>query len=291
LSNALTTLKINYQLCDSSYAGGAMPIEFDTAHLTVKLRSKEHSMADVGLVVEAMENMVIASVWGAMLDVEPQDETVVKAKSILMESIGRNKAGARFFPGFYDGRLFRSQASVSESNDQREFDTHELDGFDPYDPLDAGVQIGMDSWFRRTIYSRDLDLYRQLFSFGRVQRLEHHSPLLIELAVVFGLGVIVPVALVYGLMTAIHRARRSAAEADIRETEADLKKEELKQQRQKTKIIADIADGVHELSVRHQLEIPKEVLVQTAQLGAPSVADLGSSPLIGEVSIGLSAGK
>ncbi len=261
-----------------------MPIDFDTAHLSIRLRSTEHSIADVAFITEAIDNMVIASVWSAMLEAEPKDEAVARAKAIIVESIDRPKAAGRFYPRFFEGRLFRVPLSRRESIDL------DLLDFDPYDPLDAGVQIGMSSWLRRTIYSRDFELYRQLFSFGRVRRLEHHSPLLIELAVVLGVGVTIPGVLVYGLMTAVHRARRSAAEAEIREIEADLKKEELKQQRQKTRMVEDIADGVHELSARRQLEIPKEVLVLTAQLGAPSVADLGSSPLIGELSIGLSAG-
>jgi hypothetical protein len=48
--------------------------------------------------------------------------------------------------------------------------------------------------------------------------------------------------LVYGLMRAVHRARREEAEAGIRETEGELKQEELRQQRLRTQIMEDIAE-------------------------------------------------
>src|SRR5713226_5444116 len=106
---------------------------FDTATLSVQLRSKEHSMADVSFVVESMENLTIAALCGAMGDPEPRNDVVAKARSLLMEASGSDKAGGRFYPGFREGgfigfsdRDFLNRKKVAPS---RGIDYD----FDPYD--------------------------------------------------------------------------------------------------------------------------------------------------------------
>jgi hypothetical protein len=51
---------------------------FDTATLSVQLRSRDHSMADVSFVVESMENLTIATLCGAMRDPEPRNNVVLE---------------------------------------------------------------------------------------------------------------------------------------------------------------------------------------------------------------------
>lgn len=70
--------------------------------------------------------------------------------------------------------------------------------------------------------------------------------------------------------------------------EAQIKHEELKQQRLKTQVIEAIAEGVREAGFPK--EVPEQVVAAVVSMGATAVSDLISSPLIGEVKIGLSAG-
>jgi H+/gluconate symporter-like permease len=135
-------------------------------------------------------------------------------------------------------------------------------------------------------------LYSRLFSFAQVRRLEHHSPLLLETVAVIGVAVALPAILLYGCMWAVYYARRADAEIRIRETEAELKQEELKQSRLRSQVQEDMANAIRIAGFSPEpLRISEAALAETARVITPTVSELGKSPLIGSVTIGLSKGK
>ncbi|MFN2530681.1 MAG: hypothetical protein ABR555_05240 [Pyrinomonadaceae bacterium] len=250
-----------------------MPDEQQIATLRVELSSPQHSMSDVALVVEDLDSLVTGSLWGAVLRPERDSETLMRARAILEKSASGSKAGSRFHPDF------------------RKWPYEEpYDGFDPFDPLDAGLQFGMNSWFRRAIFQTNPGLYNELCSFAEVRRLEHHSPLIIELGIVVSL-LSTPVVLAWGLMTAAARARRMEAEADIREAEAESKREEAKQRRLQTRMMEAVTEAVEKQAAAGKLEVPKEAITKAVQVASPGVADLGENSLIKEVTFGISTGN
>lgn len=263
-----------------------MPTEFDNAFLELQLKSDKDSMDDLAFVAEDLHNLLIASLWATMLHPALDDESIINARLILQEDLRRPKAADRFYPGFGPNLFVTRTGPFAPIEIENEFSR----SFNPYDPLDAALQIGMDSWFRRTIFRANPELLKRLFSFAYLGMLEHRSPLLIELVVVFGTGLTIPAVLVYGLMKAVDRASREAAEAEIRRTEAELKREELKQQKLRSQILEELTKAVHDLGVRNQIEVPREVLIEAARIASPSVADLSQNPLIGQITVGLSAG-
>jgi len=253
-----------------------------SAHLGVQLKHEEHSMADVAMVVESLYNLVVAGLWASMLHPRINDQALIRARQILQADLQRPKTADRFYPGFGE-ELLRFE-NVRSSSLESEFGRR----FDPYDPLDSGLQIGVSSWFRRVISRNDPQLEKDLFSFAYVNKVRHQSPLLIEMAVVIGIGTTLPALLVYSLMKAISRGERQKAEAEIRLTEVQLKREELNQQKLRTRILEQMADAINEMGARNQLEIPREVLLEAARIASPSVADLEDSPLIGQITLGIS---
>jgi hypothetical protein len=163
---------------------------------------------------------------------------------------------------------------------------------DPFDPLDVGVQTGLNTMLRRILLDNDRERYEQLFAFAEVRRLEHHSPLLLETAAIIGGAIALPPVLLYGCMKAVYFGRRSEAETGMREVELETKKEELRQSQIRTQIQQHLAAAILETKfTTGPINVPDTVMAETARIAATTVADLGSSPLIGSVTLGLSKGK
>ena len=255
-----------------------MPDDEQIATLRVELSSVEHSMADVALIVEDLDSLIVGALWGAMTRPQGENDVLSRGRSILERSAAEGKAAARFHPRFW-------QITFDEI-DYREPEG----GFDPFNPLDAGMQFGINSWFRRALFQSDPKLYRELCSFADVSRLEHHSPLLIELSIAVAV-LSAPVVLAYGLMTAAARARRLEAEANIREQEAESKKEEVKQRALQTRMMQAVTEAVEKQAAEGKLIVPKEAITKAVQVASPGVADLGENTLIKEVTFGISAGN
>ena len=89
-----------------------------------------------------------------------------------------------------------------------------------------------------------------------------------------------------GLLSSASRLRRLSAEAVIREKEALIKEQELRQLEIKT----DVMDLVRrEIQVRvrdRQLQIPENAIVSLSTVTSAAITDLGTTPLIGDITIG-----
>lgn len=257
-----------------------MPEQTDIAYLRIELGSTEHSVADVSMIVEDLEGLITAAIWGSMLEREMRDGPLRRARQVLENSMSESKARARFYPGF----TIHGTDGISLLNNEINR------GFNPYNPLDAGLQIGLDAWFRRSIFKESPELFNELFSFASVRKLEHHSPLIVETVIVIGV-LSTPVVLAYSLMKAASKARRDEAEARIREIEAEQKEEELKQMRLRTRMMKSITESIEELKAKDKLKIPNEAITKAVQVASPAIADLGENPLIKEVTFGVTAGN
>lgn len=270
-----------------------MPIEFDRATLRVLLASQSHSSADLAFLTETLENLVSSAIWAVLLEPDLEEPALYAVRRLLSSDLERGKAGRRFFPDFRsileNPRVFPfNQALETDSPDDR-FDYSDQE-FRIDNAVDKGVLSGVNSWLRRTIYSQDRDLYCKAINIARIDRLEHHSPLVLETSVLIAAGVAAPALIAYGLFRAVAGWRRQLAEASIREAEAKEKEEVVKQRRIQTEILQELRDAVREQNRRGELKIPDSVLANAAQIASPSVADLGSSSLINEIQVGLTTG-
>jgi hypothetical protein len=243
-----------------------------TATLGVTLSGAEHRSGDLSLIAESLDGLVSAAVWSFLL--EPTTEDLEYARHLITEAMQSPKGSIRFFPRFGDVGSIGSLVNGEY--------------FDPFDPFDASIIVGMNSWLRRTLQEQDPALYHRLFGFAKISKAEHRSPLFLELAVALGIALVGPPLLVYGMVKAIQGLRRSAAETQIRETELEIVKEQLAQQRQRTRVVRHLADAIAETPLTQH--VSPSVLQAMIGMSSPAVADLGTSSLIGEVKVGLSTG-
>lgn len=194
-----------------------------------------------------------------------------------------HKAGVRFFPTF-GGTFVQKERRRSDAIRT----VQDIDDFDPFDPLDIGVTFGLNTWMRKVIQNADIELYYRLFSFGDIARLEHKSPLVIELLVCLGTVTLTPIILTYGIMRAVARCKRLELDNELRETEVQLKREELRQRRIQTEILDELKSAVKHRIANANINIPEGVLVAATTISSPAVAELSTNPLIGSVTLGLS---
>lgn len=267
-------------------------MEFDHASLTIVLANAEHSSADVALLVEDIQALITASLWASFSSPDLSDETLLKAKRILLEGLESAKAGVRFYPSFRQILNVPGLIPFGQNGDELVSQTGggDLD-FRSDDALDVGTLVGVNSWMRRQVLAHDIELYRKVFGFATIDRLEHHSPLVIEVGIALTSAVAVPILLTYGLLRAVAKAKRANAEAEIRQAEADDRKEIVKQRKVQTEIISEVRDAIKsERSRNEDFHVPDEVLVNAAKIAEPVVAELGSSSLIEKVTFGASFG-
>lgn len=261
--------------------------KFDKARLGIVLRGNEHSSSDVSLLTEDIDMLASAAAFAAMSDPESGDKWILRGREILSKAADRSISARRFFPEFAPnlrngvlsilGQLLNSSAGDSLEQDV-------------IDPMDIGVLVGVNSWIRREILVNDRQAYAKIFGFAQIERIQHSSPLVVEVAVALSAAA-VPGVVLYGLMRAVAGLRRQAAEAEIRELEVLEKKEILKQRRIQTAILHELHDALHETRQRDpDFHVPESVLAAAAQISSPAVSDLGSSSLIGNVTFGMSAG-
>jgi hypothetical protein len=244
-------------------------------------------MSDVQFITEALDGLVAAGVWGQVLQREPKDDAVKLAQSIIQEELTKPHARNRFFGGFSSWNAFEERFTAFDPSPEQQLFVD-----NPVDPIDAGMRSGLNSFLRRAIFDRDHDLYTHLFGFVGIGRAERRSPLLLELSIVLSTVIAVPAAIVIGaafaaasIRSLIAGARKAESEAAIRESEAAIRKEELAHKKLQSRILISIAAAAEQLGHK---DIPKEAIVAAAKISATPVADLGSSPLIESLTIGVS---
>ena len=209
-------------------------------------------------------------------------DDISHARAILTRAMRSEKAAARFFPEFgthflkRPGRGNYSILTVADIGD-----------FDPFDPFDMAVAFGLNCWLRKVIREGNSGLYDRLFSFANVARLEHKSPLVVELLISIAAVTLTPIILTYGIMRAVARCKRLELDNELREAEVGLKREELKQRRIQTEILQELKTTVNDRISNQNLDIPDGVLVAATTISSPAVAELSTSPLIGSVTLGL----
>jgi hypothetical protein len=268
---------INVGLLSDPEIRGRLP---DSASLTITLATPEHTVTDVAWLVGAIDNLVMAGIWGALAQPEPSDETLQWAGEVLTREVSEStKAPGRFFPRFFLGPRERGFAWTPPN-------------YNSFDSLDVGMQSGMNVFLRRALDDDNHERYERLFSFARVRRLEQHSPTLFEILAILGTAPALPAVLVYGCMKAVSMAQRDEFETGIRGTELELKQEELKQAKMRTEAQRHITDAIINTPFSNTpREVPETVIAETARIAATTVADLSSSPLVGSISFGLTRGK
>lgn len=261
------------------------------AFLRIELKSEYHSLSEITSLVQVLDNLLMASVLGAMNDSNLKDENLLKARYILHGAIKQNqKSDERFNPYFknYFEPFLLPERIYLENNYRVNEENNELDSSNP---MDLGMQLGINAWARKEIYLHDRTLYNNLFTFAEVKKLEHNSPLLIEISVVLGAAIVVPAVLLYGMFRAVQILRKKDLENDIRQNEVNQKQVQLTQSERRTEIITIIRDVLKEKMSNNEVIIPDSVLAEAAKIADVSIAELKGDPLINQLSVGINIGN
>ncbi len=263
-----------------------MPIDYDRAYLRVNLRSEQHSVAEVSALLQVIDNLVSAPVWAGILDPEfsVRDEAFARVKEIVASSASRQKATGRFYPRFFLDFGYGDPDQVLRDG---EFGLLEQIAGSS-DPLDLGVQFGLNYWLKSEIRKVDDGLYESLFGQSRVSRLEHSSPLLLEVCLMLGASAGSVVLLTYGLLRATAAFSRRQAENRIRHAEADSKEQEALQRELQTEIVAQVRDAIREQREEGRFVVPDAAIAAAVNIASPSIAELSGSPIIKDITFGAS---
>lgn len=249
------------------------------ATLTIQLDGNEHSSASVAVLVQAVDGLASAAVWASLLYADEGLSPEFHWAREQIADLRRDKASGRFYPQFVRPARPRNRWFPSAVNVLRDFDAD--------DPLDFAVTVGTNLWLRKELESRDRERADRLFSFAEISRLEHRSPLLIELSVAIGVTALVSALILYGAMKAASHLRKMEEDRRREQLQEELQREDLKQRRIQTEILQVMRDAVVERQAGGQLTIPDAALVAAATISSPAVREISKSPLIGSVSLGV----
>lgn len=123
---------------------------FAAASIDVRLRPGSH--ADLPLVVASLQNLVLASVWGAMCLRNFGDASLREARGVVR----RTAAVARSALQITGEANFDPRFVLNPTADA---------AFNPFDPLTAAVQCCWNVWLSRTLTRTHAALHDRLFSF------------------------------------------------------------------------------------------------------------------------------
>lgn len=246
--------------------GFGSQFSLQVAKMGVTLAAESDPLSDIAFVVEAMDGIVVGSIRAAIaVPTDFEGESLVHAREVLSRVPGSESQ--------WIGRALDSER------------------IDLWSPAQVATEVAVNAWVRRTIFRNDESRYRELFGFATVSDVRRESPLVVELAITASFVVgLLPIVIAIGVMKAVSVHRRWEAETDIRQTEADLKREQLRQARIQTKMMQHIADAIEEQADQHRLQIPEKVLSTAAKVSSPAVADLSNGSIVENVTFGISTG-
>jgi hypothetical protein len=202
--------------------------------------SGDHSTADVASVIQAIDDLAVGGVWGALAGGASDDPDGPGAR--VMHSLRQATADA------YE----RSQVTECDMGAAAMIETalsgrgYETTAPDNWTLTTASAT---NQWLKRELAEREDGLYEEVFSFATVEHLEHSSPLvvIIVIAPVVGVGgaawgVAKGIKWVYNVRKDRAAAKREEAEARIAGAKADLVEQATNELKDSPELMAKVQD-------------------------------------------------
>jgi hypothetical protein len=213
----------------------ALPVDNPDVRLVVERQHKMESIAGLVDLVELLDGLVVPCAWLSLVARQPpaRPKDSARFRQAVRAQADDPKAPTRFFPSF--GPQLRSSIPQITLGQRDPADSPSF-LVDPADPLDFGVQVGLNAWLRSTVRQElPREAYDRIFSFAAVDRIRHESPLVIETVIVTG-GL--AGAALYRILKAVYRMRAHRAETLRTEAEAAVaqgsKESHIESERQKS---------------------------------------------------------
>ncbi len=179
-----------------------------------------HSTADVASIVQAIDDLAVGAVWGALASGSSDD--INAPGSSVMHALRQATAEAyeRSRVAEYD---MVASTMIESALSGRGFETTTPDNWT------LTTASATNQWLKRELAQQDDALYEEVFSFATVAHAEHSSPLLIVIVIapVVGVGgagwaAAKGIKWVYKVRKERAAARKEEAAARIERTKADL---------------------------------------------------------------------
>jgi hypothetical protein len=179
-----------------------------------------HSTADVASVIQAIDDLAVGGVWGALASGFAEDQNEPAAS--VTRSLRQATADA------YERSRVAECDVVASAMIETALSGHGYETSEP-DNWTLTIASAANQWLKRELAEREDGLYEEVFSFATVEHVEHSSPLVIivVIAPVVGVGgaawaVAKGIKWVYNVRKDRAGARREEAEARIARAKAAL---------------------------------------------------------------------
>ncbi len=190
-----------------------------------------------------------------------------------------SKARSRFYPWF-GSELTASIPPITLASWNEFLSSQEV--VDPGDPLDIGLQYGLNAWFRNTLRQIGDKADDRVFAFAAIQRIQHESPILVETIITAtsldGVAFYRIVKAIYDLREARAKARGEELDTHAKEAALPYVAENVEQEARQARAVtrqeeakAEIYEGLRDL-LRNEGGLPMRDMIARALTEATSPA-------------------
>lgn len=183
------------------------------ACLTITRDHPSETISSLADLVQALDGLTVPCGWLSIVAQQALEpgEWLKLHQHLRAEGAEGSKARDRFYPWF-GNELTASIPPITLASWNDFLGSREV--IDPGDPLDIGLQYGLNAWFRNSLRQIGDKADDRVFAFAAVKRIQHESPILVETIITAaslgGVAFYRIVKAIYDLREARARARGGA---------------------------------------------------------------------------------
>jgi hypothetical protein len=179
------------------------------ARLTITRDHPSETISSLADLVQALDGLTVPCGWLSIVTqqvLEP-GEWLKLRQHLRAQGAEGSKARDRFYPWF-GNELTASIPPITLASWNEFLGSREV--IDPGDPLDIGLQYGLNAWFRNSPRQIGDKADDRVFAFAAVKRIQHESPILVETIIT---GASLGGLAFYRIVKAIYDLRKARAKA------------------------------------------------------------------------------
>jgi len=251
------------------------------ARLTITRDHPSETVSSLADLVQALDGLAVPCAWLSIVaqEVLEPGEWLNLHRHLQAEGAEGSKARNRFYPWF-GSELTASVPPITLASWNEFLSSREV--IDPSDPLDIGLQYGLNAWFRNSLRQVGDKADDRVFAFAVVQRIQHESPILVETIITAaslgGLAFYRIAKAIYDLREARAKARGEELDTHAKEAALPYLAENVEQEARQARAVtrqeeakADIYEDLRDL-LRNEGGLPMRDMLARAITEATSPA-------------------
>jgi hypothetical protein len=251
------------------------------ARLTITRDHPSETVSSLADLVQALDGLAVPCGWLSIVAQQALEpgEWLNLHRHLRAEGAEGSKARNRFYPWF-GSELTASIPPITLASWNEFLSSQEV--IDPSDPLDIGLQYGLNAWFRNALRQVGDKADDRVFAFAVVQRIRHESPILVETIITAaslgGVAFYRIVKAIYDLREARAKARGEELDTHAKEAALPYLAENVEQEARQARAVtrqeeakADIYEDLRDL-LRNEGGLPMRDMIARAITEATSPA-------------------